>query len=164
MVGSIEQRVGALPVGDGAHVREVDLLRVAQVVDERAGGGDGGRWPLEAEALEPAGAQLIEQRRGAPLRRRTSSASTGVTGRPAAATVGAAQRRRRSTPARDDDLARPQDGDLVGERLQAVGAVVFGRGELAGREVEQRDAERRRDREPSARPTAIRNAGSRASR
>ena len=68
-----QQRVGALAVGDRAHVREIDLLRLAQVVDERAGGGDGGRMAVEAEALEAAGAQLIEQRPPRRLRARTSS-------------------------------------------------------------------------------------------
>ena len=33
-----EQRVGALPVGDRADVREIGFLRAAQVVNERAGG------------------------------------------------------------------------------------------------------------------------------
>ncbi len=44
---------------------------------------------------------------------------------------------------RDDDLARLQDRELVGQCLHAVGAGVFGRGELAGGEIEKGDADRR---------------------
>ena len=71
---------------------------------------------------------------------------------------------------RHDDLARPEHGELVGERLHAVGAGVFGGGELAGREIEQRDADHAgaptpaRASDPAPDTTAIRNAGSRASR
>ena len=47
-------------------MREVGLLRAAQVVDERAGRADRRRVPIEAEPFEAAGVQLFEQR---PARR-----------------------------------------------------------------------------------------------
>ena len=54
-------RVGTLTVGDRADVREIDFLRLAQMVDQRAGRGSRGRMTIEAEAFEPAGAQLMQQ-------------------------------------------------------------------------------------------------------
>ena len=39
-----------------------------------------------------------------------------------------------------EDLARLDHRELVGQRLQSVGAVILGGGELASRDVEQRDA------------------------
>ena len=110
------------------------------MVDERPGCGDRGRVPVEAEPFEAAGAQLLEQRapRGLELER------PGLNRRDA-------QRRRRdgrqlsSGCARvlggREDLARLQHRALVGERLPAVVADIFGRAEFAGREVEQRDTD-----------------------
>ena len=90
-----QQRVGALAVADRADVREVDLLRAAQIVDERAGGRDRARDG--ARGRSPRGRRRAADRAapGAPLRRRTSSASTGVTGTPAPATASAGGRRGR---------------------------------------------------------------------
>ena len=69
-----EQAVGAGAKRDLADVREVGLLRVAQVLHERAGGADRGRDAiLEPEAGEAARLQLLEQRARAPTRDRTSS-------------------------------------------------------------------------------------------
>ena len=82
-------------------------------------------------------------------------------GRPDAAIDGARDRCVEPS-AGDDDLARPEHRELVGERLHAVRAGVLGGRELAGGEIEQRDAERSPSGAPGA--TAIRNAGSRASR
>ena len=42
---------------------------------------------------------------------------------------------------RYDDLSRAQRRDFVGERLETLEAFVFRGHELAGREIEQRDAE-----------------------
>ena len=61
-----------------------------------------------------------------------------------------------------DDLARPQDRQLVGERLTARRPVILGSGEFAGRQIEERDADAPRWRRSGA--IAMRNAGSRASR
>ena len=47
----------------------------------------------------------------------------------------------RAAPDAHDELPRLEDGDLVGQRLQAVGAVVFGRAELARGQIQQRHAE-----------------------
>ena len=72
--GRIDQQgVGALPIGDRADVREVDFLRAAEVMHERAGRGDGGRMALESEAVEAAGAKLSRAACGGPTRRRTST-------------------------------------------------------------------------------------------
>ncbi len=57
-----EQAVGAGAKRDLAHVREIRLLRVAQVVDERAGGAHRGRTIVEAESGEALRPQLVEQR------------------------------------------------------------------------------------------------------
>ena len=122
---------------------------------------------VEAEAFEAAGAQLIEQRRGAPTRARTTSASIGVIGRPEATTGGESPApARRSSPARHDDLARAQHGELVGERLHAVGAGVFRGAELAGRQIEQRDADASPAvaAVPSARPAPTRHQERRLAR
>ncbi len=56
-----EQRVRTRAVGEGAHVREVDLLRAPQMVDERAGRRDRGQVPIEAEPFQAAGPQLRQQ-------------------------------------------------------------------------------------------------------
>ena len=56
-----QQAVGHLPQADRPDVREVGLLRVAQVAHQRAAGAHRGLPPLEAKALEPADAQLVEQ-------------------------------------------------------------------------------------------------------
>ena len=57
-----QQAVGALAIADGADVREVDLLRIAQVLDERAGGADGGRVRRRARSRAGRRLQLLEQR------------------------------------------------------------------------------------------------------
>ena len=54
----------------------------------------------------------------------------------------AADGRRQHRAGGRDDLARLEHGELVGQRLRPVGAVVFRRREFAGGEVEQRDADR----------------------
>ena len=92
-----EQRVGALAVGDRADVREIDLLR------RRAGSGrarrrrDRRRPAVEAEAFEPAGAQLIEQRAARRFEVERPGVDRRDRQRPAAAIAarGAGSRRRR---------------------------------------------------------------------
>jgi hypothetical protein len=56
-----EEAVGAGAEGDVADVREIRLLRVAQVLHQRAGGGDGAA-DRRAEALSDCAFQLREQR------------------------------------------------------------------------------------------------------
>ena len=59
--GVDEQGIGPLPVGERPHVCEVDLLRPAQILDQRARGGDR-RWvAVEPKPLEAAHAKLVEQ-------------------------------------------------------------------------------------------------------
>ena len=81
------RRVGPLPIGDGPDVREVDLLRAAQVVHERAGGRHGGGASVETEAFEAADPQLVEQR--AP--RRLELERPGVDGRDGQIRIGEAR-------------------------------------------------------------------------
>src|SRR6186997_833687 len=57
-----DQTVGARAITDGADVRKVGFLRVAQVRDETASGLNRRGPALQAEALEPVRLQLIEQR------------------------------------------------------------------------------------------------------
>ena len=69
-----EQAVGRCLVGDAADVREVGFLRVAQIVEQRAGGRHGGRVSVEPEPFEPVRAELVDAACGAPIRARTSTA------------------------------------------------------------------------------------------
>ena len=57
-----EQAIGRCLVGDAADVREVGFLRVAQIVEQGAGGRHRGRVSVEPEAFEPVRAELVEQR------------------------------------------------------------------------------------------------------
>ena len=159
VVGSMSSPSARCAVGDGADVGEVGLLRVAQVLDQRAGGRDGGGMAVEAEAFEAAGAQLIEQRRGAPieLERPVVERRDGET----AARDRRQQRRGAGVDApRGTMTSRGEHADFLGQRLRARLAGVLGGHELAGREVEEGHAEAIAG--PGA--SASRNAGSRASR
>ena len=129
-----EQAVLPLAPADGPDVGEVDLLRIAQIFDQRPGGADRGRVAVEAEGVQAAGPQLIAQRLGGavdaegPLvERRHGDAEAGDLG----------QQRHRLDALRHDDLAGPQHAELLVERLPAVGAGILGGQELAGRGVEQ---------------------------
>ena len=140
-----EQRIRALPEGNRPDVRQVDLLRAAEMVDERACGRDGGVVAVETESSEAAGAELIEQRssRGLHVERpgvdggnRQPCGDDRIRERMRGPAVG----RARSVVTRRENFARPDDRELVGQRLQSLAAGVFGRSEFAGREIEQRDA------------------------
>ncbi len=136
--GIDHQRVGRLPEGGGAHVREVHLLRVAQVADQPAGRANGKRVRLEAEGVQAARPELLDQA-GA---RRLDLETPGFDGRHGRA----ARRDRREVfceaeVGRHDDLARAQDAHLVGQRLEADRAEVLGARELAGRQVDEGDAD-----------------------
>jgi hypothetical protein len=48
-----QQRIGALPIGHGANVREIDLLGRPQIVDEGARGRDSEGMPIEPESPSP---------------------------------------------------------------------------------------------------------------
>ena len=163
-----EQRVGALPIADRADVGEVDFLRCPEIVNEGAGRRDGRRMFVEAEAFEAAGAQLIKK----------SPASCLVIERPAVdgrdGQAGPGEHRPRgrrpcgvvpvdtayTVHSGDDDLARPEDGQFIRQRLHALRADILGRGKFPGGQIEQRRARGVR----AAGAIAIRNAGSRASR
>ena len=62
MIGSISRQSDARLEADGAHVREVDLLRVAQIAHQATGGAHGRRPSLHAEAFEAVRLELLEQR------------------------------------------------------------------------------------------------------
>ena len=132
-----QQAVGRCLVGDAADVREIGFLRVAQIVEQRAGRRHGRRVSIEPEPFEPVRAELIDQRpaRGFVLERPRLDARHGkpITG---AVEQHAAQI---EIDCRDN-LARPQHHHLVGQRLQPGRAGVFGAGKLARRQVQKRDA------------------------
>ena len=155
-------------------VREVHLLRVPEVMDERAGRCDGRGVAIESETFEAVRAELVEEDTpsGFDVERPSVHDRRGHADRGECRAAGDGRCR---CGRRRDDLARAQDGELVDERLQTVGADVLSGVELAGRQIEQRDADRFRRRlsaapDPavarSATPgaTAMMNAGSRASR
>ena len=72
-----EQALGDGLIGDRAHMREVGLLRVAQVGNQAARRLDGGDAAIETEAVEPVRLELIEQRSA----RRFGLEAPGVGGR-----------------------------------------------------------------------------------
>ena len=111
-----EQRVGARAEHNRAHVRQIEFLRVAEVMHERAGGGDGRGMMGEAEAVEPARAKLREERAVGGLGVEHPRVDLGC------GNASRADRRRQRRPGRDDELAGFQHGHLVGERLQPVGS------------------------------------------
>ena len=164
-----EERVGALAVRDRADVREVDFLRHSEVVDQRAGGGDGGRVAVEAEPFETSGAELIEERlpRGLQLERRAVDRRRLQTRSRDRRNRGD---RRAAIESGDDNLAGFEDGELVGERLHAVDARVLGGAEFSCGQIEERDADRvarlnpscdacRRDRHQKCRLARVEIAG-----
>ena len=167
-----QQRIGALAVDHGANVREIDLLGRPQIVDERARGRDSEGMPIEPESLQPAGAQLIEERAARRLvleRPGVDRRHRQTRRRDAAPAVGRVQRHGSvgAAGSRHDNLPRLQHGELVGQSLHAVGPGIFRGREFAGREVEQRHAHgaaRAASRVSAAGASATRNAGSRASR
>ena len=57
-----QQAVGALAIADGANVREVDFLRIAQVLHERAGGADRGVMRVEPERVQALRLHLLAER------------------------------------------------------------------------------------------------------
>ncbi len=90
---------------------------------------------VEAEAFEPAGAELGEQgasRRFAVERPRVDIGQQD-------ARLGDRRGERRA--GRRHDFARLEQRQLVGQRLRAIRAAVFGGREFAGGQVEQRDAD-----------------------
>ena len=111
-----DETVGAGPVGDGSDVREVGLLRVAQVGHQRSGGLDRRRPAVEPEAFEAVRLQLIEERAPGCLRLERPGIGVGdrnLQPRDPRESLDHASVRRH------DDLARPKHGDLVG-RAPAV--------------------------------------------
>jgi hypothetical protein len=140
-----QERIGALAEADRAQVGEVDLLGRAEIVDQRAGGADGCGSPFQPESLQPADPQLIEE--GPPGRLRLEGPavdgghrqSGGGNRRPRGGDSGALAGGIGGAvgTARDNDLARLEDGELVGEGLHRGDAVVLGDAEVAGRDVQQ---------------------------
>ncbi len=132
-----DQVVGAGAVGNLADVREIDLLGVAQVLDQRAGGADRGVVAFEPEAEQALRLQLGEQRTPCGLAVERPRLDRGDRCRKP---QGLDHRRRVGEIRRRDDFARPQHRQLVEERLPRIGSRVFGGRELAGRQIQQRGA------------------------
>jgi len=129
--GRIElQRLVALLAANAAQVGQGGLLRLAQVVEQAAGGADRERLVGEAEAREVAGAELLaEQPLGAPgleVPRRTlahgAGGATGEGGR----VLG------------DEQFRGPQALELRRERLESSG---LERVEASARELEPGEPE-----------------------
>ena len=118
MVGSISRPSASWRSRTRAHVRELGLLRVAQVPHQRAAGADRGLAPFEPEAFEAADAQLIEQRLARRLELEVPAVDLGDR-RANLRDLG--NRRRDVVAGRHDDLARPQHGDLGAQRRQSLG-------------------------------------------
>ena len=156
------QAVGQLPKPDAADVGELCLLRVAQVAHQRAAGADRGLAALEPKAFEALHAQLIEQRLPRRLELEVPAVDLGD-GRANLRDLG--DRRRDVVTRRDDDLSRPEHGDLGSQRRESVRPRIFGDIEFAGRDVDQCDAViAGREADEAVATIAIRNAGSFASR
>ena len=136
-----EEAIGTGAKRDLADVREIGLLRVAQVVDERAGRPNRGGPILETKPEQALRPQLVEER--SPRRLLIEGPSGGVRHAGGDPDLGHERRGVVESLGRDD-LAGLEDGELVGERLPAIGAVVLRGRELAGREIEQGHAEPRR--------------------
>ena len=105
-----QERVGALAVRDRAHVREVDLLRLAQVVDERARGGDGGRVAVEAEILR--GRRRAVDRAASAARRRARTTSRR--------SASSADPRRRPAESRRRGAPLSPDGTTISRGLRTA--------------------------------------------
>ena len=133
-----EEAVGAGAKRNLTDVRKIGLLRVAQVVDERAGRANGGGPILETKPEEALRPQLIEQR---STRRLLIEGPSGGVGHSRSDSDLGHERRRVVEALGRDDLAGLEDRELVGQRLSSIGAVVLRRRELAGREIEQGHAE-----------------------
>ena len=125
----IDQQASAdvLAAAIAADVREVGLLGVAQVARparRRRRPRPGAAF--EAEPVEAADAQLVEQRAAAPLSSSKSSRRRAVTGSRAAAISGSA--RRHVVAGGDDNLARPEHArSRRRSACRPVGAGVLGR-------------------------------------
>ena len=137
VVGSISSVSDACLTRMRADVRQLRLLRVAQVAHQRAGRGDRRLAALEPEAVETAHAQLVEQRLPRALQVEVPAVHLGDRQLQARDLGNGGSH---VVPARHHDLARTEHRNLVAERLQAFGATVLGDVEFAGREIEQRDA------------------------
>ena len=134
----VDQQVpGLLAEADRADVGEVRLLAVPQVRDQRTGRGDRRIVAVQAEAFEAARPELFDQR--AP--RAVAIELPGLDPRQRHADARRLGQSRQVGAFGDHQLARPKHAQLVFERLPASGARVLGRAELAGRQVDQRDAE-----------------------
>ena len=112
VVGSTSRQSAPRAERDVADVREVGLLRVAQALHERAGGADGGADGRRARSPgASARLQLAEQRAARRLaleRPAARPASARASMRDAVSSAAAVLE-----PGRRQDLARPQDRELV---------------------------------------------------
>ena len=118
-------------------MRQVGLLRVAQVAHERTGGAHRRLPALESKAFESADPQLIQQR----LARRFQFEVPAVDlGDRHGVLLDFRQQRAGVNGRGHDDLAGPQHGNLGAQRGQTFRAGVLRDIELTGREIHQRDA------------------------
>ncbi len=138
-------------------VGEIDFLRVAQVMHQRAGGARGGRLVLQAEAEEALRLQLREQRSACRLDLERPGVDRGDERTEAQRLEHGA---RLGGALGDHHLAGTEYGKLVLQRLPAFFPVILRRGELPGGQIQQRHSEsgpwrRRHDRHQERRLARI---------
>ena len=129
--------IGAAAIADLADVGEIRFLRVFQVLHQGAGGTDRRRVLLEPEALQRVRTELGQQRASRRLEIERPSVGRCQTRRQPELLD---QRRRIAEAGRRDDLARPQNRELVGKRRSSRPAGIVGGREFASREIEERRA------------------------
>ncbi len=117
-----EQTLGAGAERDFAHVGEIGFLRVAKIVDERAGGAHRRRPILEAEAGQALRPKLLEER--AP-RRFLIEGPAGCVGHARIAADVSDEGCGILESFRGDDFARLQNRQLVAERLASLGVAIL---------------------------------------
>ncbi len=125
--------VPRLAPGDAGDVLQVRLVGLLQAVQQRPGGADRQVTLLDAEAGEAGDSQRFGQGAGrraggqGPARDRMSQ------------DAGEALLRQEAVerhPLGVENLARPEQGDLGGQGLGSLGAVMLRQAEIAGREIE----------------------------
>ena len=166
VVEHVEQRAAPLAVGqaldelevaarervDRQHVRraarqqrgdvgEVALLRLAQVAQGGARRGGGARQRLAAEGLERRDAEVGEQLAARPLGLEAALLDRGARDL-ALRLLGVEQPLGQRGVVAQQQLARERDAELVAQPLETRRAVPLGDGELPGRGLEPRDAQR----------------------
>ena len=130
--GVDDQRIGALFDGQRADVRHGGLLRVAHILQQRAGGADGERQLIRAEALQIERAELIREQARRARQLEVPGRARAQRGAGARDVVRLARSRRRAARRASGARARAPS---------ACAALRLQHREAAGGEIEPREAE-----------------------